>query len=59
MEELLTVTEARKKLKIGRTNLYRLMNDKKLEAKKLGNKTFIPLASINLFISSLPGYRDK
>lgn len=57
MDELLTITEASKKLKIGRSKLYNLINSRKLIAKKNGYKTVVLLSSLNEYINSLPDYK--
>lgn len=38
---------------IGKTKLFELFNEGKLERRKLGKKTLIPVASIHAFASSL------
>lgn len=58
MTELLTVLEAYKKLRIGRTKFYRLMNEGKITAKKLDKRTFISQSTIDKYVSSLPNYKQ-
>jgi excisionase family DNA binding protein len=38
----------------GRTRLYQLLSDGKIEAKKLGRKTLVSAASLKSYFASLP-----
>ena len=39
---------------IGRTKLYSLINDGKLDARAIGGRTVIPAASLQSFVANLP-----
>jgi predicted DNA-binding transcriptional regulator AlpA len=54
--ELYSPREVEYILAISHTMLYRLINDNKLEAKKINNKTVITAASIRRFIAGLPSF---
>lgn len=56
--ELLTITEFCKSVNLGRTVAYRLINEGKVKAVKLGKKTLIPRSSVDDFIASLPAYQN-
>lgn len=63
-QELLTIPEFCKAAKVGRTVAYKLINEGRVKAVKLGKKTLIPRAALEEFICSLepylPGiYSDK
>lgn len=51
--KLLSVDQACASLGIGRTSLYRLMSDGKIEAVKIGAKRMVPVAQLEAFVSSL------
>jgi excisionase family DNA binding protein len=51
---LYSVKETLGLLGIGRTMLYRLMSEQKLEARKLGRRTLIPAEQIERLLASLP-----
>lgn len=51
---LYTVNEAADLLCIGRSNLYRLIGDGSLQAKKLGGRTVFSAEDIRAFIGNLP-----
>lgn len=48
------ITDACKILGIGRTNLYRLIGENKIEARQCGGRTLIPADSLRAFIANLP-----
>lgn len=55
MEPLnVTIPEAARLIGCGRSKLYELMAQKRLEAVKLGNRTLIRVASIKALSDSLP-----
>lgn len=57
MNKLINVEEATKMLEgIGRSTLYRLVNNKKLEAKKLGGRTVFTNDAIESYVESLENY---
>ena len=49
-EELITIEEVMKILKIGKNTAYRLLEDKKIEAFRIGNKWKIPRSSVYKYI---------
>lgn len=56
---LLSIPEARKALggesdPIGRTTIYRMVQNRDLEAVKVGKRTFITFASIEALVASAP-----
>ena len=52
MEPIATsVKEAAKALSLGRTSIYALINDGRLETVKLGRRTLIKIASIRALLS--------
>jgi excisionase family DNA binding protein len=56
MSEVLahTIADAVKISGIGRTTLYGLIARGQIEARKAGNKTLIPAASLRAYLESLP-----
>lgn len=48
-----TIPEAQRLLRVGRTHLYRLIDDGALQRVKIGKKALIPVASIQSFAASL------
>ncbi len=48
------VVDAARALGIGRSSIYRLIADGKLEARALGGRTVIPAKSMHAFVASLP-----
>lgn len=54
--ELLTVMEFCQAVNLGKTSVYKLINEGKISAVKLGKKTLIPKSAVNEFIASLPAY---
>lgn len=58
-EELLTIPEAGKTLKAGRTYLYRLINEGQIKAVKIGRKTLIPRSALEAYIAALPQYKTE
>lgn len=48
---VLTVTEAAKALRIGRTKCWELIRDERLRAIRIDGRTVVPLASINAFVN--------
>lgn len=53
----MTVAEVVKQYGIGRTKLYELIAENRIEAVKLGTRTLIVVDSVNGFIASLPKLR--
>lgn len=49
-----TVREACKRLSIGRSRLYEEINERRLEARKVGRKTLILRSSQDQWLASLP-----
>ena len=49
-----TVAEAVRVSNVGRSTLYELIRDGRLEARKLGSKTLIPAASLRALLATLP-----
>ena len=39
---------------IGRTTLYRLIGERKIEARQCGGRTLIPASSLRAFLAGLP-----
>ena len=56
--ELLTITEFCQTVNLGKTSVYKLINEGKVTAVKLGKKTLFPRSSVDEFIASLPAYRE-
>lgn len=56
MDETLayTIPDASAATGIGRTTLYYLIGEGKIEARKVGNRTIIPADSLRAYIASLP-----
>ena len=48
------IADACRVVGIGRTNLYRLINEGKLEARKVGGRTLIPAESLRRLIDDAP-----
>jgi len=55
----LSPTQAARRLGIGRSAFYELMNRRKIEARKLGSRTIITVAEVDRFLASLPLRRVK
>lgn len=55
IEPVLVDTDTARKMlgNIGKTKLFALFNEGKLERKKLGTKTLVPVTSIHAFAASL------
>jgi excisionase family DNA binding protein len=51
---LYTASEAKTLLRVAQTKLYQLINDGKLDARKLGSRTLITGESISALIEGLP-----
>lgn len=49
-EELITIEQVMAILKIGKNTAYRLLEDKKIEAFRIGNKWKIPRSSVYKYI---------
>ncbi len=52
----LTVSEACRRLKIGRTYFYKLIGSGEIRALKVGKKTLVTEEEIQRWISALPDY---
>lgn len=53
----MTIAETCKWSGIGRTKLYELLSDGKIEARKLGTRTLVLTESVERFLASLPSAR--
>lgn len=51
---LISIPEAGKMLSVGRSTLYRLIGDGKLETVKIGRRTLIRVTSIRALAGELP-----
>jgi len=51
-EELITIEEVMKILKIGKNTAYRLLEDNEIEAFRIGNKWKIPRSSVYKYIQA-------
>ena len=51
---MLTISEAVAASRIGRTALYGLIRDGKLDARKLGRRTLVPAAALHRLLERLP-----
>jgi excisionase family DNA binding protein len=49
-----TIADATKVSGIGRTTLYELIGAKKIDARKVGNRTLVTAESLRKYIESLP-----
>jgi excisionase family DNA binding protein len=49
-----SINDACAAIGIGRTKLYSLISDGKLDARAIGGRTVIPAASLQKFVSTLP-----
>jgi excisionase family DNA binding protein len=52
--KLLTVKQTTETCSFGRTKAYELIRDGRLDARKVGRRTLITVASLERFIASLP-----
>lgn len=50
----LTVADACKRYGIGKTKLYELIGDKRVEAVKLGSRTLVIADTVERYLASLP-----
>ena len=55
----LSVERVCERYDIGRTQLYRLLNDGAITAVKFGRRTLINVASADAYFASLPSYDGK
>ncbi|AWN39661.1 helix-turn-helix domain-containing protein [Methylobacterium durans] len=53
-DRFVSIKEARAMLGIGETTIYKLLNQRRIIARKLGGRTFISEAEIARFQASLP-----
>ncbi len=53
-ELLVSVLEAARRLGIGRTNVFRCLNEGKIRAVRLGGRTLVPVAELARFVDALP-----
>ncbi len=51
---VLGVKEAADFIGLSRSRLYELISDQSIEAKKLGSRTVIPVASLRAFVEAAP-----
>jgi excisionase family DNA binding protein len=56
---LLSITEAMKRLSIGRTKLYALLKTGELKARRIYGRTLIAQEDLDTFIQSLPAYNEN
>jgi excisionase family DNA binding protein len=54
----MTIADTVKWSGIGRTKLYELLGDKKIQAVKLGTRTLVLTQSVEQFLASLPRLED-
>lgn len=54
----MTIADTVKWSGIGRTKLYELLGDKKIQAVKLGTRTLVLTQSVEQFLASLPKLED-
>jgi excisionase family DNA binding protein len=54
----MTIADTVKWSGIGRTKLYELLGDKKIQAVKLGTRTLVLTQSVEQFLASLPRLAD-
>ena len=52
-----SVNELVKNTGLGKTNLYQLIKDGELKAKKLGKRTLVLDSDLNEFLNNLPDYK--
>ena len=53
MDQLfISVAEACRALGLGKTTIYSLINDKRLDARKLGRRTLITIASVRCLLEA-------
>ena len=57
--EALTIPEACAASRIGRTNIYRAINEGRLVARKLGKKTLILRSDLRQFLAALPSATSR
>jgi excisionase family DNA binding protein len=57
--QMLTISEAVSASRIGRTSLYGLIRDGKLDARKLGSRTLIPSSALERLLGELPPARKQ
>ena len=55
---MLTIPEAVSISRIGRTVLYGLIRDGKLDARKMGRRTLVPAAALSRLLDKLPSARE-
>jgi len=53
------VSQACEQFSIGRTNLYKMLNEGRIRARKFGSRTLIDADSIVQWASSLPHYQPR
>lgn len=56
--DFIQVADMRPQFGWGRTLTYQLLKERRIRAKKLGNKTLIDVASVREFMASLPAYGE-
>ena len=54
LTRMLTIAEAVSVSRIGRTTLYALIRDGKLDARKIGRRTLVPTAALDKLLQKLP-----
>lgn len=57
--DLLTIPEFCHAVNLGKTSVYKLINQGKITALKLGKKTLVPRSSVEDFVASLPRYKQE
>jgi excisionase family DNA binding protein len=48
-----SISEAAKMLNLGRTTVYKLLNEKRLPLMKVGSRSLVPVAAIHEFVAEL------
>jgi excisionase family DNA binding protein len=51
--QLYTVEEAARRLRIGRTTVYELMRDGRLDSVQIGRRRLVPAAAVDSYLSSI------
>ena len=59
LPELLTIPEFCQAVNLGKTSVYKLINDGRIRAVKLGKKTLLPKSEVADFIDGLPKYTSE
>lgn len=57
--QLITIRDFCSRYSVGRTKAYELLNEQKVEARKLGNRTLVVRKSAEDWFDGLPSYLEK